>query len=324
MRSAALRAVVVLPGTRTVRATITSAFERHVDVLAGDAKVVPHSLYLARDVASGTQWAVADFEPTEEAFQEGRSMGPPFDHDVLPGRPDPVVAIAGGAVTLTRAKGSAWRVFAQGGVDWPCQDALPSAVWSAWHLGQSVLCRAEQAVPLATPLPHGSYFGYITAVHVRHSGLGTIIFDPETVAPNGAVTDRYPYTYRLDVGAYTTFEQSSGFNAAAANTSDQPWGSAIAQELASTNTPGTPTAAPWPYAVEVAGGRATFVKQFSNVTPTCWPLGGDNVPTSPTDRSQGSVQAAEISCLVAAAVPAAPWALTRRRPLCARRDPWPS
>jgi hypothetical protein len=265
-----------------VRAEITIAFERHADLLPGDAEIGSHGLYLARNLVTGTSWAVAEFEPTKQAVATERSMGPPFANSVLPSRPDPVVAITPGAVTLAQSRGHAWAVIAQGGVDWPCQGALPLPVWAAWHLEPSVLCRAEHAVPLGVPLPNGSYLGYITAIEAT-SGKQSIIFDPETIASSASLVDRYPYTYRLGVGTYSTVEVSEGFNAAAAHTYDEPWGD-FGHELAITNTPNAPRGTPWVYGVEVTGGRATFLKQFSNVTPFCG-FGGTDEPTSPSDRS---------------------------------------
>lgn len=285
---AAHEGVVVLVATANLRADITLAFEHHADVMPGDAEIVLHSLYVARSLSTGTWWAVARFEPTKRAVAQEQSMGPPFANGALPRRPDPVVAITGGAVTLAQPKGRPWAVVAQGGVDWPCQGVLPSSVWTAWRLKRSVLCRAKHAAPLSVSLPNGSYFGYITAVETRSGGRGWVIFDPETMSPNGlSVSDLYPYTYRLGVGAYTTAEVSQGFNAAAAHTYDVPWSDLVPQ-LTATNTPNTLTGAPWEYSVTVARGRATFVKQFSNITPYC-ALSGTDEPTSPMDRSPVTV-----------------------------------
>jgi hypothetical protein len=286
------RGAVTLAVVSQVRTGITIAFEHHADVLPGDAELVLHGLHLARSLATGALWAVAEFRPTKQAFAEEQSMGPPFADGVLPNRPDPVVAITGGAmtliggaVTLVQPEGHPWSVIARGGVDWPCQGVLPSSVWAAWHVEPSVLCRAERAVPLRVSLPNGSYFGYITAVETRTGGKGTIIFDPETISSSGlAVVDLYPYTYRLGVGASTTVEVSEGFNAAAAHTYDEPW-SDFVHYLTVTNTPNAPTSTPWQYAIAVTSGRATFIKQFSNVTPYCAPFGGTDEPTSPSDRS---------------------------------------
>jgi len=288
-QSAARDGVVVLVATATVRANITLAFEHHADVLPGDAEIVLHSLYLARSPSAATSWAVAQFEPTKRAVAQGQSMGPPFANSALPSRPDPVVAITGSAVTLAEPKGRPWAVVAQGGVDWPCQGALPSSVWAAWRLKRSVLCRAEHAAPLRVSLPNGGYFGYITAVETQSGGGGAaVIFDPETISPDGlSVSDLYPYTYRLGVGAYTTAEASEGFNAAAAHTYDVPW-SELVPQLTATNTPNTLTGAPWEYSVAVTRGRATFVKQFSNITPYC-ALSETDEPTSPSDRSPVTV-----------------------------------
>jgi hypothetical protein len=278
--------VVALAATPAARAAITIAFEHHVDVLPGEAEIGANGLHLARDLSTGIEWAVAEFKPTKKAFARQRSMGPPFPNGVLPSRPDPVVAIAGGAVTLDQRKGGPWAVVAQGGVDWPCTGALPTSTLSAWHLQPSVLCRAEHAVPLKASLPNGTYFGYITAVNGKKSA---IVLDPETIAPNGSsARDIYPYTYRLSVGPYTTVEVSVGFNAAAAQTTDQRWGKAFAQQLALTNTPNTPKGAPWQYAVTVQDAKATFIKQFSNVTPYC-SLSGSDEPTSASDRSPVTV-----------------------------------
>jgi hypothetical protein len=278
--------VVALAASPATRAAITIAFEHHVGVLPGDAEIGANGLYLARDLTTGTGWAVAEFKPTKKAFAEQRSMGPPFPNGVLPSRPDPVVAIAGGADTLDQRKDGPWTVVAQGGVDWPCPGILPTSALSAWHLQPSVLCRAEHAAPLRALLPAGTYFGYITALNGKGS---TIVLDPETIAPNGSsARDIYPYTYRLSVGPYTTVEVSVGFNAAAAQTIDERWGKAFEHELALTNTPNTPNGAPWQYGVTVMGGKATFIKQFSNITPYC-SLSGSDEPTSPSDRSRVTV-----------------------------------
>jgi hypothetical protein len=283
---AAHPSVVALAASPATRAAVTIAFEHHVGVLPGDAEIGANGLYLARDLTTGADWAVAEFKPTKKAFAQQRSMGPPFPNGVLPSRPDPLVAIAGGADTLDQRKGGPWTVVAQGGVDWPCPGILPTSALSAWHLQPSVLCRAEHAAPLQTLLPDGTYFGYITALN----GKGTaIVLDPETIAPSGSsARDIYPYTYRLSVGPYTTVEVSVGFNAAAAQTIDERWGKAFEYELALTNTPNTPNGAPQQYGVTVMGGKATFIKQFSNITPYC-SLSGSDEPTSPSDRSRVTV-----------------------------------
>ena len=278
--------IAVMTAGSVVRSEIITAFENHAHVLPGDAEISPHGLFLARDSLTGTSWAVAELQPTKQAMAQEQSISPPFANGVLPSRPDPVVAITPGAVTLTQPKDHAWAVIAQGGVDWPCRGALPSAVWAAWHLTPSMLCRAEHAVPLRASLPNGSYFGYITAMTTTPESQ-EVVFDPETITSRSTLVDRYPYTYRLDVGAYTIVEVSEGFNAAAAHTYHERWVDFVPQ-LRASNTPDTPRGSPWVYAVTVGGGRATFVKQFSNVTPYC-SFGGTDEPTSPSDRSPVTV-----------------------------------
>jgi hypothetical protein len=115
----------------TVRRQLVVAWiDGHDDpslTLADVASTRPGSVYYARETATGTEWAVADFEPSASALAKDKRLGGATG--------DPLISFQDGPWVFTRRPAGSWKLVGDNGGQL-CASRVPPAVIAVWNIHQ--------------------------------------------------------------------------------------------------------------------------------------------------------------------------------------------